>query len=160
MFYRLSQIINIALSCLFLLLGLYALATANSIPYPMVLVLCFIFIAYSICLCFDFICFQIYKHNRQQIPVAKKLKTFGRIIFGFNLLAALGIFLCTAAAISSFSDFTSKSMQRQLPFYIIFLLVFLLSGITAVINLFFFGKSLKKNKTIVNTFINDIGHQL
>jgi len=89
------------------------------------------------------------------LPISRKIKISGKIIFVFTLFASLLVIFCAIAAYSS----GSKIPKPQLPFFFALLLLLLISGITAIANSVFFSRSLRLNKTIVNKFINDIGEQ-
>jgi hypothetical protein len=157
MFYRVSQVLNITLSCLFILLGFYAVVTANDFPVPAIFALCFIFTAYPTFVWFTFICSKTHRCNTHHSLISKKLKTAGVILTVFTLLFSLLIIIFSIAAVAEFSAFFRPSVKSQWPFLFAFLLLFFMSGLTAIINIIFFSKSLKKNKTIVSEFINTIG---
>jgi drug/metabolite transporter (DMT)-like permease len=157
MFYNLCRILNIALGLLFITISIFALLTLDdSSPEGMVVSTVLLFIN-LILLVFSLICSKIYLHNNQQKLIPKKLILSGKVLFALNLLCALGVFVCAIAAVSSVTIATYKSMQKQLPFYILFILLLILSGVTSVVNLFFFVKALQKNKIIIGHFINNIG---
>jgi hypothetical protein len=157
MFYRACRIINMALSLLFILVSIYTLFTLDDASVEGIMVSLLLLFFNCAFLLFDFICGKILFNNNEQKLISKNLILSGKILFVINLVCALGVFLCIAAAISSFSDTASKTMQRQKPFYIFFLLLFLFTAITAIFNLIFFSKSLKKNKVVLNELISNIG---
>ena len=160
MFYKPCRIINVVLSLLFIMVSIYALFTLDDFSVEGITVSLLLLFFNGIFLCFDFISHKIFLNNNQQKILSKNLILIGKIFFVINLLCALGVFLCATAAISSFFDTSSKEMQRQKLFYIFFLSLFLLSGITAVVNLIFFRKAIKLNKLIVNEVINHIGQEV
>ncbi len=157
MFYRVSQILNITLSCLFILLGFYVMVTANDFPAPAIFALCFIFTAYPVFIWLAFICSKIYRCNTLHVLISKKLKTIGRSVSVFTLLFSLLIIFFTIVTVAEFSSFFKPSAKSQWPFLFAFLLLFFISGLTAIINIIFFSKLLKKNKVVLSEFINTIG---
>lgn len=157
-FYKVNLILNAAFSLFFLFCGILALLNLNGNPIEGIVVSNALIFISLIFLLFSFVCNKIYNCNLQQKIINKKLIIGGRFLFVFNIICAIAIFLCAFAAFISFSEFTTKSMQRQLPFFTVFIILMLLCGLTALVNLFFYINSVKKNKLVISEIINTIGH--
>ena len=158
MFYKLTQGINISLSCLFLVIGIGASITVNRFSAEVFIGISFI-IVYTIVLLFSFNCYKINKCNKEKILIPKQLRNTGKVLFVFILLSSLYIFFCSIAAFAAFKNFASLSNLRQWPFYLAFLLLLTLSAVTGIFSLILFSRSLRNNKSLVNEFINNIGHK-
>lgn len=156
-FYRACLFLNTVISLLFIIISTYTLITLEKDSVEGIIVSLLLIIINLIFLLFDFICFKIQQYNNQQKIVNKQLVQSGKFLLILNSISSVFVFICIAAAISSFSAFTTKSMQWQLPFYIFFLSLLLICGLTALVNIFFFRNSIKKNKQIVTAVINEIG---
>ena len=158
MFYKLTQGINISLSCLFLVIGIGASITLNRFSAEVFIGISFI-IVYTIFLLFSFNCYKINKYNKEKILIPKQLRNTGKVLFVFILLSSLYIFFWSIAAFAAFKNFVSLSNLRQWPFYLVFLLLLTLSAVTGIFSLILFSRSLRNNKSLVNEFINNIGHK-
>ncbi len=156
MIYKASYIINSVLSCIFIILGVYIFTTIEKIfDTDAIIALGFLFIIYGIFLWLDYICAIVYKHNKKQISISEKIKKQGKIISITAVFLAVAVLFFTLTAAVSF--FAYSSMHRQWPFIILYLITFLLTGVTTIINVIFFSKKVKQNKFIIDEQINDIG---
>lgn len=160
MIYRISIFTNAALSLVFIALGLFTLLSVESIKSASVLVFLFLLFAYSIFLLFDYTCYRALALNKEKLPLANWIKSYGKIIFGFGILAVVIIVFMTLAATVAFVLDMDNFPERQWPFYIASLILLLLSAISFILNAVGYFRSVKENKTIMNAYINDIGSSL
>jgi phosphoglycerol transferase MdoB-like AlkP superfamily enzyme len=105
---------------------------------------------------FNFICYRINKFNNEHLSISKRLKIIGTTIFAFNILNVLGILFILVAAIHDYSITISNTDGRIAPL-LIPLFALLLVCLSAIINLVFYIRTLRKNKALVNDLINEIG---
>jgi hypothetical protein len=153
MVYRINYIVNMALCCLFVaiaacLLLASAIKTSYDIIFPVLFLLVNI-----IFLLFGFIYNKIAKCNAAQPTVLKPVKIWGWILFPFAAIGALGMIAAAFVAIGA----GLKMKGPEQGFYYLVLFLFFLSGLTTILNLISFIKTLKNNKAVVNDFINNIG---
>ncbi len=160
MIYRISLFVNTALSLLFILLGLIALFTVGSVTSASVFVFVFLFIAFGFFLLFDYTCFRVLGLNKEKLPLKNWIKTYGKIIFVFGILALLLTVFTTIAATYAFVADMDQFPERQRPFYIAFLLLLVLSAVSFIFNAVGYFKAVKENKKILIEYIDDIGSAL
>ena len=158
--YRVSIFINASLSFVFMLLGIIGVLYSEPPRSTSVFLLLFILFGFGIFLFFDLICYRILKLNKEKLPLTGWIKNYGILIFIFSILALLVILFMTIAAAYAFFEDMGQFPERQRPFYIIFLLLFLLSVMTYIINAVGYFRSVKENKSILSDYINDIGTSL
>ncbi|MEI8059718.1 MAG: hypothetical protein WCG67_06125 [Ferruginibacter sp.] len=160
MFYRISLFVNTTIGSLFIILALIGIATDKKIALNEIVGITLILSLYSIFLWFNFICIKVNRSNKENTLISFALKRTGDVLFVFNLIAAVIITICVVAATATFLTVGNPNAQTTMwLFYLGFIVVFFLSGVTAIINALFFKKEMKINKLLVNDFINDIGQQ-
>ncbi|MFZ1369394.1 MAG: hypothetical protein WAR78_03375, partial [Ferruginibacter sp.] len=90
-------------------------------------------------------------------PWTGRVKNYSKIIFIIAVLALLSmLIIAIAAAYALFTD-TDEFPIQQRPFFILFLFLLLLSAVTFVFNSVAYFRSVKENKDIMSTCINEIG---
>ncbi len=157
MFYKICRILNITLSSLLIIILVLAIFGAKTFPTEIIFAMITIFVIAGFFLAFNFICGKFLKHNSEQIPISKRLKNKGKILFVFNLICALAMLGIAIAAFSPIFNPSDKVTESYSPIYVSIFLIFTLGGISSIVNLFFFRALLRKNKTITSDFINSIG---
>jgi membrane protease YdiL (CAAX protease family) len=157
MIYRICRVINITICFLFIILALYSVVVLNDFSANSLTMAGIVFITYALLLWFNFICNKLDKYNKERIILSRPIKNTGKVFFILVLFIAIGIFVSAVAAWFSFSENYSQANKWQRTSFAIFIVFFILTAITAISNLIFFTKSIKKNKLVVNEFINDIG---
>ncbi len=158
MIYKASYIINGVLSCIFLMLVLFVIIRVEKkFDATAVIALIFLLGTYSLFLWLDFICAKVFKHNKEQILISEKIKKQGKIVRIITTILAILIVLLTFIAAISFYGYATKEIYRQWPFIIFYLVMWLLSGVTAIINVFYLNKAIKENKTLIDNTISVIG---
>ncbi|MFN8253284.1 MAG: hypothetical protein U0V75_15560 [Ferruginibacter sp.] len=161
LFYRISLVVNSILSFAFLAAGIVAVFTAPDFPPEAIFFLSFFFVTYTCFLLFNFICFRLIKANKDNQPAAAWLRKYGRPLFIFCCVLIAAIFLLTAAGIVSTLDDRQQVNNRSLTAVsLMILFLFALSGLSMIFNGIAFYKSLRQNKTVVNTVINTIGDSI
>lgn len=157
MLYRTSLILNSALSFLFIILVFITLLTKGNNSNPPSEFWAFFILGCTLLLCFNLICFRMDRMNKDQTAVSKRLKLLGKVLFIlvvlFTSIMLLGIF---AVIIQPDKSVNTENSPSELSMGIVITL-FALFNITAIANLIFFSKSLRRNKIIVSEFINNIG---
>ena len=156
--YRISLVVNTLLSLLFIFISLYAVVIENDFSTTSLSIAGTLFIMSTIFLWFDIICFKVNKVNKELSFISKRLKNTGNVIFVFTLLTVLAVIFFTVLAFIEFPDSDTSSSKFRVIIFAITLFIFLLTAVTGVMNLIFFRKALRKNKAVVNQFINDIGN--
>ena len=157
MFYKISLITNIALSGFFILCGLFALVSDKEIDTASVLSFSVLFVMYFLFLWFDLICYKVNKYNAEKNTLSSSLKTAGKVSFVMTIITVIFLIICILGASLAFANASTTSNLKQLPYLILCMILFLLSGATAVINMVHYKKAVKQNNNLVNAFINDIG---
>jgi hypothetical protein len=160
MFYRISLIINSFISALFTILVIISAITNKKIKTEEILGFVFFILIFLVFLWFNSVCFKVNRFNKDNILVSPALKRTGNVLFVFNLIAAVIIIICIVAMVAAALTVGNSDFRKSmLPIYVSFIMVFILSGATGIINGVFFKKSIKINNLLVNDFINDIGQQ-
>lgn len=160
MFYRISLIINTFISALFIILISVNLVNNEKFKEEEILGFIFFLPVFLIFLLFNVTCFKINRSNTDNILLSPALKRRGRVLFVFNLIAVVITIICiTAISAAALTIGDADFRKSMLPIYLSFILVYFLSGVTAVINSIFFKRAIKINGLLVNDFINDIGQQ-
>ena len=158
MLFRSGLITNTVLCIFFILLELFLLMFApEKFPDEARMVFMILAVISFISLCFDFICFKLLKANKEHAEVSGNLIITGNIFFVFMIMTGLTFFLMAIAVISVILETGNVSMLRLLIFYILFILIFLICGISIILNLIYFRRLIKINRQTINAYINDIG---
>ena len=155
--YRISIFTNAALGLLFIFLGFVGVLNSKSPNSALVFILLIILFGFGIFLLFDLVCYRILKLNKERSPLTGWIENYRKIIFVFSILALLIVLFITIAAAYAFFEDISTFPERQRPFYILFLLLLLMSAVTYITNTVGYFKSVKENKKIMIEYINDIG---
>ncbi len=155
--YRISIFTNAALGLLFIFLGFVGVLNSKSADSASLFVLLIILFGFGIFLLFDLVCYRILKLNKEKLPLTGWIENYRKIIFVFSILALLCVLFITIAAAYAFLEDISSFPERQRPFYILFLLLLLVSAVTYVLNTVGYFKSVKENKNIMSEYINEIG---
>jgi RsiW-degrading membrane proteinase PrsW (M82 family) len=155
MIYRICRIVNTALSLLFILFAAWALSTDFSVTS--IIIVSIIITVFAILLWFNFICTRLHKQNNEQRLFSKRQKNTGKVFFILVILCVIGILVSTVTTYFSFLNMPSTKWQKN--FFGIFLSLFVLCAGTAIVNLVFFSKLIRRNTAVVNEFLNDIGQK-
>ena len=157
MLFRLNYFINLVLSSLYILIGIFGFIGEDKLDEDSTIALLFIFITFPVFIVLSIICIRVNKQNRDRIVISSKLKITGIIISVIaGLLSVLAIFYCVEAYVnlSSGSLFTRSD---KWAFIQLVLLITMFLGISSIVNIIFFGRSLRKNKMLFIEEINTIG---
>jgi hypothetical protein len=160
MFYRISLITNTCITVLFAIIFILSFFS-NKINTPEEIIgISICLLIFLILLWFNSICFKVNRSNNDNNLISPALKKTGNVLFVFNLIAAILILVCLLVAVAALIALENpESVRIVWPLYISFIVLYFISGVTAIINGIFFKKALKSNKLLVNDFINDIGQQ-
>lgn len=158
--YKISLAVNTALSVLFLLLMVLATvngARGNDVVFFLVVLFgC----SYSAFIAFNIQCYAVIKANRESKQLPQWVQQYGKLLV---VLAIIGIivtaFIFITATFSLIAD-GGDFPRKQLPYYIFFLVLMLMSVISCIQNIRANRKEKRRNSTIVNSLINDIGSLL
>lgn len=155
MLHRICIILNSILYLLFIFLALFALIVERDFSSLSLTIVSAIFLSSGISLWFNFICSRVNKINKERTAISGHFKNTGKMVFILNILNLLAIFFLLIAAIVDL--YSTSGIQRITLFAILVLLTILIVGLSALVNLIFYTKALRKNKTLVNESINEIG---
>lgn len=160
MFYRISLITNTCITVLFTIIFILSFFGNKKSTPEEIIGISVCLLIFLILLWFNSICFKVSRSNKDNNLISPALKKTGEVLFVFNLIAAIFILVCILAAVAALITAVNlESAQIMWPLYISFIVLFLISGVTAIINGIFFKKAVKSNNLLVNNFINDIGQQ-
>jgi predicted membrane protein len=98
--------------------------------------------------------------NKERLPLTGWIENYRKIIFVFSILALLTVLFITIAVAYAFLVDINSFTERQRPFYILFLLLLLVSAVTYVLTTVGYFKSVKENKKILSEYISEIGSTL
>lgn len=157
MIYRVSLIINAILSLLFILLVTIGTLSVPKVEPTTIVILGFIFFAYSIFLLFDLVCKRVRTLNREKQHLPGWIKNHGRVIFGFTILALLIVLFMNLASTYAFIKYLNEYSLKQRSFYIVFLFLLMISAVSTIVNVVGYLKAIKENKNILSNYIEDIG---
>lgn len=157
MLYRICIILNSVLYFLFIFLALFALIIERDFSNLSLTIISSIFLSAGISLWFNFICNRVNKINKERAAITDRLKITGKVLFTLSILNMLAIFFLIIAAIVDLYSKTDFDGERLTSFVIFVLLIILIVALSALVNLIFFTKALRKNKALVNESINEIG---
>ncbi len=156
--YKVSLLINTILSILFIAVIIFGIFEIPSADSPTIIIAVLIILSYACFLLFNFICYSLSKANNENRLATNRIINYRKLIFLFTILAILiTAFMCLAATFSFITEHQQFSKKQQ-PFYIIFLLLLLISFISGILNTVFYRKAFKYNQSIVNAAINAIGN--
>jgi len=157
MLYRVCLIVNSVLSVLLRVLAAYVILIEGDTSTESLFIASTIVTPSIILMCFNMICFRVDKINKEQAPLSRRLKLTGKVFFILTLLIAVAIILVAVATVNSSQPSNESENKVRTISLIITILLFLVLCFTAIANLVFFSRSLRKNKSLVNEFINKIG---
>jgi uncharacterized membrane protein len=161
MFYRISLITNSIIAAVVLILATIGMATDSKMKADEIIGVTCMLLLFMIFLWFNIICFKVNQANKDNTLVNPALKRTGNILFVFNIIAAAVIMFCIVAMAAAAATVGDPGFRKSTwPFYVGFILVFFLSGTTAIINCIGFKKAIKKNKLFSDDFINAIGESV
>ncbi len=158
MIFRLSLILNAALCILFILCGLFILLIVpQSLPTESIVIFLINSLISFLSLVFCLVCYKLIKLNRDKIPFSRQLKNTGNTFFAFTILAALVFLFMASAVIVAMQDSEFQESKNLQVAFVLFVIFFLICGITSIVNLIHYRKLLRKNKVAINDQILDIG---
>ena len=156
--YRISLVVNTILSLLFIFISFYAVLIEQNLSVTSLSIAGTLLMLSTIYLWFNLICYKLNKANKEGIFISKRLKITGKVLFVFTLLSNLTVTFFMISAFIEMPDSETSSSKFRMIIFAFTLCLFLLIIISGVMNLIFFSKALRKNKTVVNQFINEIGN--
>ena len=157
MFYRICLILNSVLSILLIVLVFYVVLIEGDTSTGSLKIATSILVPAIFLICFDLICFKVDKMNRESVQVSAGLKITGKVFFVFTVLVAIAIILVTGSTINSYKPFPDSRNNMRIISLVITIVLFNVLCFTSIVNLVFFSKSIRKNKTLVNEVIHKIG---
>jgi magnesium-transporting ATPase (P-type) len=161
MLYKISLIINTAISVLIIIFCCFGIATDTKTEPDVLIGVSLFFLLFLIFIWFNIICFKVNRSNKENNLVSHAVQKTGSILFVFNILAIVVSLICLVASLFSLSSIRSLNANpASWGFYIVFMFLFFLLAVTAIINTVFFKRAIKKNKLLVADFINDIGEKI
>ncbi len=155
--YKISLAVSTALSLLFILLLVLATINGASTNDTTLLIVIVIGGSYFAFLLFNIQCYAILKANRENKPLPTSVQQYGTLLYVFTIIGIVIIALMFVAATFSLVASTREFPREQLPYYIFFLVLLLMSVISCIQNTRIYRKEKRRNSSIVNSLINDIG---
>jgi hypothetical protein len=159
LFYKISLIINITLSVLFTGISAYGFITDRGFSDQSFFIFTYLFIVYPSFIWFSLVCLRNERFNRDKVQLAPQQIKGGRIFAILVIIAAASVIFFSLLALAAFpfSSFRGSRWQAIILLFVMFL--FIVSGVTAIINGAYYFKAVKTNSVIVNSLINNIGDE-
>ena len=128
-------------------------------PEDVIFLSLFIFI-FSIFLLQALLSRQLLKKNQQHNSLKRSNVVFAKTISIVAFLLAVILIVAVVAGVVSFEMYATKQQLRNKAGFILTVFIVIISGLAAIINCIYYFKTIKQNKLIVNSVINNIGISL
>jgi hypothetical protein len=155
-----SIYVNLCISALIMVLGLYSLFIRGSLYEEDIMAFILIAFVFGICLLFDIYCITLQRNNNNYKVNSKGLLIKGRVLFVFGILATIGSLLVFTSLIYSLSVTKRESSTTIIIIQIFTVFILLLHSISAIISLVQYKKLLKINKNLQADIVNTIGDNI
>lgn len=155
--YTVSVYLNLSLSALFIVLITGGFFTTDTIKAEDLGFFIYFVLVFGMFLWLCFSCLKLKKYNAGQISIKTFQRKMGKVVAITAIVFAATLLLVVAAGSMIFRNEATKEQMLFWPLYAIMLFLMMVSAVTALLNAVFYFKALKKNRLIVNEYINSIG---
>jgi amino acid transporter len=157
--YKISLAVSIILSIIFTVFLIVALFTTKEFRVFDIIMFVSFFFTFFVFILFDLTCYRINRYNKEKTQIPRSIKQAGTVLFILNLLVTLYVFFCTVASLYSL-QYTNGNIAEKNRVFIFLICVFSILTIAAVINSVHYIKTSRRNKSILNDLIDDIGGKI
>lgn len=155
--YTVSVYLNLSLSALFIVLITAGFFTTDKIKAEDWGFFIYFVLVFGMFLWLCFSCLKLKKYNAGQISIKTFQRKTGKVVAITAIVFAATLLLAVAAGSMIFRNEATKEQMLFWPLHAIMLFLMMVSAATALLNAVFYFKALKKNRLIVNEYINSIG---